>query len=69
MNDRACPIDGCTVTGLARERFACGPHWFGLPTELRHRVSRAWVGYRIDPLTGAGPLLKAQEDAIAWYRR
>jgi hypothetical protein len=26
------------------ERFACGPHWFRLPRNLRRRLNRAWRG-------------------------
>lgn len=41
--DHECPWPSCTRE-VPFERFACGPHWFRLPRNLRRRLNRAWRG-------------------------
>lgn len=37
-----CPAPGCTAM-VAQSQFACRPHWYALPKDIRDRI---WAGYR-----------------------
>jgi hypothetical protein len=37
-----CPSPGCE-TMVPQSQFACRPHWFSIPSEIRSRI---WSGYR-----------------------
>jgi hypothetical protein len=40
-----CPHPQC-ARRIRLDLFACGPHWFGLPSAVRSGISRAWAGVR-----------------------
>lgn len=57
-----CPHPDCDrsiQTGL----FACRPHWFVLPAELRRRV---WAAYRSGDIEAT---LACYDEADAWWNR
>lgn len=64
---RTCPRPGCTKV-VAVGVFACGPHWFELPLEIRRPISLAWRRVMVGPLVDAvAAHRKATEAAIAWW--
>lgn len=38
---RTCPRPGCTKV-MSAGVYACGPHWYELPADIRGSISQAW---------------------------
>jgi hypothetical protein len=55
-----CPKPGCTVS-VPSSQFACKPHWFMLPQDIRSKIWRSWKSGDIDKHSAA--MTKAME----WY--
>ena len=41
MSTHKCPHPNCDVQ-LPTHIFACKPHWFAIPKNLRNALNRAW---------------------------
>lgn len=62
---RTCPRDGCTKK-LSADLFACSPHWYSIPPNVRDEIWRAWRAYQ----RGTGTLdelEQAQAKALAHW--
>lgn len=42
---RTCPRRGCTKT-ISGDLFACSPHWYSIPPEIRDQIWLAWRAYQ-----------------------
>lgn len=42
---RECPRAGCTKR-ISGDLFACSPHWYSLPPEIRDAIWKAWRAYQ-----------------------
>lgn len=65
---RECPHPQCS-TMLDRSRFACPPHWGGLPQSIKTGINSAFTEWRSDPLDEGllAALEESQERALAHW--
>lgn len=62
MGQHVCPYPGCAQR-LPEQVFACRPHWFSLPQDIRNGVWRAYRRHGI----GSEELLEAHVAAVEWW--
>jgi hypothetical protein len=64
MPAHTCPYPGCDAY-LPEQMFACKPHWFSLPIDIRNGI---WRAYRREGI-GSEELLEAHVKAFDWWER
>lgn len=66
MAKHLCHHPRCN-TPVPEALFACKPHWFSLPKQMRDRIWAEYVPGQEVTKTPTGSYLNAATDAIDWW--